>query len=116
MTDWQKQLIAGYLPNPRDPELKMGEYYVLDMRDRPTKVWLVSIAPHGDDTVYQVVTPSGKAVHGPYEVSGMSEVFGGGWYYKGSLYDNKQDCKDSVHSWYHYWEDLRMLQGREAEK
>lgn len=114
MTDRQKQLIAGYLPNPRDPELKMGEYYVLDMRDRPTKVRLVNIAPHGDDTVYQVVTPAMRTVHGPYEVSGMSELFGGGWYYKGSLYDNKQDCKDSVHSWCHYWEDLRELQRKEA--
>ena len=112
MTDRQKQLIAGYLPNPRDPDLEPDEYYVLDMRDRPTKVRLVNIAPHGDDTVYQVVTPTGRAVHGPYEVE--PDIFGGGWYYPGALYDNKQDCKDCTHSGYDWWEYLREIQQKEA--
>ena len=112
MTDRQKQLIEGYLPTPPDPELEQGEYYVLDMRDRPTKVRIVNIAPHDDETIYQVVTPAGRLVHGPYETA--DGLFGGGWYYKSSLYDNKQDCKDSVHSWFHDWEELRALQKKEG--
>ena len=113
MTDREKQLIEGYLPTPRDQELETDEYYVLDMRDRPTKVRIVGIAPEDDETIYQVITPAGRPVHGPYEAA---EHFGGSWYYMGSLYDNKEDCKACVHSWYHNWEKLRELQRKEAEQ
>lgn len=33
---------------------------------------------------------------------------------KYQLYDNKQDCKDSTHSCYDGWEELRELQMKEA--
>lgn len=112
MTDRQKQLIEGYLPTPRDPELEMNEYYVLDQRDRPTKVMIVGIAPKDEETIYQVITTTaGRSVHGPYEVAGY---FGESWYYMGSLYDNKEDCRACIHSWYHGWEKLRELQRKEG--
>ena len=112
MTDRQRQMIEAYLPNPRDPELEFNEYYVLDNRDRPTKVHVVNIYfDKYDQQICQVFTGRGRLVHGPYETD--SEMFGGGWYHPGALYDNKQDCKDCAHSMNDHWEDLREIQLRE---
>ncbi len=113
MTDHQKQQIECYLPNPRDPDLEEGCYYVLDIRDRPTKVHVRNIAfdIFGDEIV-QVFTDSGRLVHGCYETE--TETFGGGWYHMGALYDNREDCRYSVHSMCNHWEALRRLQKEES--
>lgn len=46
----------------------------------------------------------------------MPGVFGGGWYFMGALYDNKEDCRNNTHPWYNYWERLRELQQKEEKK
>lgn len=115
MTDRERQMIEAYLPNPRDPELEIFEFYVLDMRDRPVKVRAVNIGyDKHEQEIRQVFTDKGRLVHGQYEVD--SELFGGGWYHPGALYDNKKDCKDCTHSMYDHWEALRALQMKEGEK
>lgn len=115
MTDRERELIKAYLPNPRDPDLPPDDYYVLDNTDRVQRVHIRNIAYDKESYgVYQVFTDSGRLVHGPYESSEHYEIFGGGWYHMGALYDNKQDCKDCVHSWYHSWEDLRQKQKEEC--
>lgn len=114
MTDRERQKIEAYLPNPRDPELEFNEYYVLDNRDRPTKVHVVNIGfDKYSQEIWQVFTDKGRLVHGSYETD--SEMFGGGWYHPGALYDNKQDCKDCAHSMYDGWEELREIQQKEAK-
>ena len=113
MTDRERQLIEAYIPSPRDPELEFGEYYVLDIRDRPVKVRVVNIAPHGEGTVYQVETPSGRLVHGCWESD--ADTWGGGWYAMAHLYDNKEDCRSSTHVMYDGWEHLRELQRKETQ-
>ena len=112
MTDRERSMIEGYIPSPPDPELQIGEYYVLDARDRPTKVHIVNIAPTREQMIYQVFTESGKLVHGPWETD--TETFGGGWYAKGSLYDNKEDCRNDTHISCDFWEDLREIQRKEG--
>ena len=113
MTDRQRQMIAGYLPNPRDPELDPFDYYVEDMRGRAITVHIEQITFNSyGTTIYQVRTESGRLVHGPYETD--TELFGGGWYTMGNLYDNKEDCIHSEHSMYDGWEELRELQQKEA--
>lgn len=111
MTDRERQLIESYIPGQRDPELDFDEYYVLDARDRPVKVRIVNIAPRGDRTVYQVETPAGRLVHGCWETD--TETWGGGWYAKAHLYDNKDDCRSSTHLMYDEWERLRETQRKE---
>ena len=113
MTDRERKMIEGYLPSPRDPDLGPFEYYVLDNRDRPVRVTVSHIGYDRDQAIFQVFTPSGKLVHGPYETS--QDLWGGGWYYKGSLYDNKDDCRSCTHSWCHFWEDLRRMQEEEGQ-
>ena len=113
MTDRQKQMIEGYLPHPRDPELDPLDYYVEDMLGRAVHVYIGQIAVNSyGTTIYQVRTESGRLVHGPYETD--SELFGGGWYTMGSLYDNKEDCVHSAHSMYDRWEELREIQREEG--
>ena len=111
MTEKQKRMINAYLPNPPDPSLVQGEYYVLDTADRPIKVRIATIAPKGESTIYQVFTPSGRMVHGSYECDG--DLLGGSWYCMSALYDNKQDCKDCTHLLYDSWEELREIQVKE---
>ena len=113
MTDRERQMIEAYLPHPRDPELEQGEYYVLDMRDRAVKVHIVNIAfDKYDEEICQMYTSRGQLVHGAYECE--PDLFGGGWYHLGALYDNKEDCKASTHSMYYGWERLREIQREEA--
>ena len=112
MTDRERQLIDAYIPGIPDPELGFGEYYVLDSLDRPVRVRVVNIAPQGERTVYQVVTPSGRLVHGCWESD--TETWGGGWYAKAHLYDNKDDCRHSSHLMYDDWERLREKQQEET--
>ena len=108
MTDRQKQLIAAYLPNPRDPDLGEDEYYVEDTAGKVRKVMIREILPHGDYTTY-----------GCYEVSTGRRIdagWGSVWvgFYMHNLYDNKQDCRDHAHAFYDDWEELRRIQMKEA--
>lgn len=114
MTEQEKRQIECYLPNPRDSDLEDGWYYVLDIRNRPIKVRIANIAfdRYGEDIV-QVFTESGRLVHGCYETD--SETLGGGWYQMGALYDNREDCRYSVHSMCNYWERLREIQKGEGQ-
>lgn len=113
MTDRERQLIEGYIPHPKDPDLEFGEYYVLDMANRVQRVRVRDIAwDKYDVEIFRVVTKSGKTVHGVREET--EETYGGGWYSKANLYDNKEDCKAETHSMCHYWEELRKIQMREA--
>lgn len=105
MTERQKQMIAGYLPNQRDPELDPFDYYVLDNADRVHKVHIRDIVPHGDETRYTVYTDSGK------QIKYILDVFGA--FPFGMLYDNKEDCRDRAHDWFSGWEELRRLQKEE---
>ena len=114
ITDHQRKLIEGYLPNPRDPDLDPFDYYVLDIRDRPVKVHIVNIAADKyGETIVQVFTDTGRMVHGCYETD--SELMGGSWYHMGALYDNREDCRACVHSQCNYWEELRKLQQEESK-
>lgn len=108
MTDRDRQLIDAYIPSPPDPELCFGEYYVLDSRGRPIRVRVVNIASYRERMVYQVLTSSNHLVHGCWETD--TETFGGGWYAKAHLYDNKEDCRHSSHMMYDNWEQLREKQ------
>ena len=113
MTDRQRQMIeGGYLPHPRDPGLDPLDYYVEDMRGRAITVHIQNIASNSyGTTIYQVRTDSGRLVHGPWETE--PDLFGGGWYTKANLYDNKEDCIHSEHSMYDDWEVLRGIQRKE---
>lgn len=107
MTERQKQLIAAYLPHPRDPELEDGEYYVMDTAWKVRRVFIGDILPKDDYTTYGVYESStGRRIDAGY---------GSPWigFRKGSMYDNKQDCKDMTHCMYDYWEHLRELQKEE---
>lgn len=109
MTERQRQLIAAYLPHPRDPELRFNEYYVRDTADRVRKVEIRDILPCDDETTY-----------GVYEVSSGRRIdagYGSPWigFRKHTLYDNKEDCKDQAHLLYNGWEELRKLQEEEIE-
>jgi len=109
MTDRQKRMIEGYLPNKRDPELPEMEYYVEDSRGRAVRVHIWNIAyDRSDRAIYQVTTDSGQLIHGPHECD--TDTFGGGWYHKSALYDNKTDCKNWEHVMYDDWEQLRKIQ------
>ena len=108
MTDRQKQLIAAYLPNPRDPELNEGEYYVLDTNDRVRKVEIRRILPRDERITYGVYeVSSGRRIDAGYG----SEFYG---FRKSQLYDNREDCKEQSHLMFDEWERLREVQ--EAEK
>ena len=110
MTDREKQLIAAYLPHPRDPELGFNEYYVRDTADRIRKVEIREINPCDDELSYVV-----------YEVSSNRRIdagYGSPWigFRKHALYDNKEDCKTQAHLLYNGWEELRELQEKEMEE
>ena len=107
MTDRQQQLIEGYLPHPRDPELEWDQYYVLDTSDRVRKVEIREILPHDPYIEY-----------GVYEVSTGRRVdpgWGSEWrgFRMGHLYDNKEDCRHREHDMYDDWEHLRKIQEEE---
>lgn len=105
-------MIAGYIPNPRDPELDELDYYVEDARGRAVTVHITQIAIGAEDrTICQVRTEAGRLVHGPWESE--PELMGGGWYTKSHLYDNREDCLHGEHSMYDDWEELRDLQRQE---
>ena len=111
MTDRERQLIEAYLPHPRDPELRDGEYYVKDSAFRVHKVEIRTIFPGDID---------GAAEYDCYEVSTGNRIdpgWGSPWrgFRKCYLYDNRQDCKDWTHEMYDGWEHLRVLQQKEAE-
>ena len=92
---------AVILPHDRDPELGFDEYYVEDAYGKIQKGWVTSIAPCDQDTMYRVV--NGRGVIN----SGYGMGYTEGWFYKGMMYDNKEDCRNRTHTWHHYWEDLR---------
>jgi len=107
MTDRQRQLIKGYLPHHRDPELEWDQYYVLDTADRVRKVEIREILPHDPYIEY-----------GVYEVSTGRRVdpgWGSEWrgFRMGHLYDNKEDCRHREHDMYDDWEHLRKIQEEE---
>ena len=109
MTERQQRMIEGYLPNPRDPELDAFEYYILDDNNRVQKVYISDIMP--GESLY------GETTYGVrYSATGNRFQGFPGWgkVRKYQLYDNKQDCKDSTHSCYDGWEELRELQMKEA--
>ena len=113
MTDRQRQMIEGYLPNLRDPDLGQFDYYVEDARGRAVVVHIQNIAyDRYDNTIYQVRTDSGRLVHGPFETS--PDLMGGSWYTMANLYDNKKDCIYSTHCMFSGWEELRKLQQKEV--
>lgn len=111
MTDRERRMIEGYIPNPRDPELDTFEYYMLDSADRVIKVRVTGIASHDERSIYHVVRENGQGV---YNASGMVGFgFYEGWYYMSALYDNKEDCRHQEHLMYDHWERLRELQQKE---
>lgn len=107
MTDREKELVAAYIPSPRDTTLGDFEYYVEDLSGRIQRVEITDIlSPLDDETIYLVVqSNTRKRVKGWQKYDGFT---------MGYLYDNKQDCKDGTHNCYSYWERLREIQQREA--
>ena len=109
MTDRQRELIAFYIPSPRDETLEPGEYYVKDTADRIRKVYLIDIFPHGEDTEYGAYeVGTNRRIYADYEKDpyrGFRKCF---------LYDNREDCRDNTHSWYDNWEELREIQEAEG--
>lgn len=109
MTDRQRELIKAYLPHPRDPELKDGEYYVLDTAWRVRKVEVRDLLPHKDYVTYGVYeVATGRRID-----AGWGDVWIG--FLKSDMYDNKEDCRNMEHSMYEDWEQLRSLQEQENE-
>ena len=107
MTDREKELIAAYIPSPRDESLESFEYYVKDMNDRIQKVEITDICLLANgETVYLVVqAKTRKKIKGWHRYDGFTMGF---------LYDNKQDCRDGTHDCYSYWETLREIEQKEA--
>lgn len=97
--------INAYLPNPRDKELDIYEYYVLDTYERVQKVYIFEINPCKENTLYNVRKSSdGKIVHSWNGERGFA---------MGYLYDNKIDCKNHEHDWYDGWKELRRAQNEQ---
>lgn len=115
MTERQKQLIEGYIPNPRDRSLENGEYYLLYYGrggERIRKVYIREILPHSEGY-------SSWNEYGVYDSktnaridSGWNSPFRG--HKMADLYDNKEDCKNQTHVMYDGWEELRKIQEREG--
>ena len=103
MTDRERELIAAYIPTPRDESLDDFEYYVKDRGGRIYKVYIADIYPHltDDETHYSVFTDDGKRI---------TDTTDDGNFPMRHLYDNKQDCKDETHNFYSGWERLREIQ------
>lgn len=110
MTDHERQMIAAYLPTPRDPDLKEFEYYVMDNFEHIQRVYICDINPGKECTVYGVRYSSTG-----YKFRGG---IGGGYgtTYMSELYDNKPDCRKQTHMCYNNWEYLRRLQEVEHEE
>lgn len=110
MTEREKQLIAGYLPNPRDPELQEDEYYVRDSAGRVRKVYVRDIWPHDESTEYGVYeVGTGRRID-----AGYGDLFRG--FRKGHMYDNREDCRNHEHEMYDGWEELREIQQEELRR
>lgn len=109
MTDREKELIAAYIPSPRDTTLGDFEYYVKDLSGHVQRVEITNILPlldDNDETIYLVVqSATRKRVKGWQKYGGFT---------MGYLYDNRQDCKDCTHNCFSRWERLREIQQREA--
>lgn len=90
MTDREKELVAAYIPSPRDTTLPRHEdttindfeYYVEDLSGRIQRVEITNILPALDDeTIYLVVqSDTRKRVKGWQKYDGFT---------MGYLYDNK---------------------------
>lgn len=111
LTEREKLCIESYLPNPPDPELDWGEYYMLDSADRVTRVRATEIAMGDRD----------EEIRRPVRVKTGLGVFGApgsarleGWVYAWALYDNKTDCLDQTHPCVNGWEHLRQRQREEG--
>lgn len=107
MTEHQRKMIAGYLPNPRDESLDAFEYYVLDTADRVQRVWVSDLAQLRERDVVKVRNNAGRVIR----TAGSDED---GWTPLCHLYDNRIDCKNQEHFGYDNWEELRKLQKEET--
>ena len=112
-----RQMIAAYIPNPRDPDLGPEEYYYRQSTARGEqviKVRITNIFPGqpGQPMEYGI---SQIRSDGPRWVDvGWGSPFRGA--YLSQLYDNKQDCRDQTHQWVEDWERLREIQAKELSK
>lgn len=108
MTDRERELIAAYLPSPRDPALDDYDYYAKAVSGRIFKVHISGIFPTGGldgENHYSVFTDRGTRI---------TDFTDDGNFPMRHLYDNKQDCRDETHNWYNGWERLRELQAKET--
>lgn len=106
MTERQRQMIEGYIPNPRDPELGDDDFYILDPYDRVQKVYITDINPGRMN----------EGVRYGVRYSSTGKKYGGSDYgntYMSQLYDNKEDCRNQTHMLFEGWEELRELQRKE---
>ena len=64
MTEREKELIAVYIPSPRDETLGDFDYFVKDCAGRIYKVHIAGIYPHlpDEETYYSVYTDGGKRI------------------------------------------------------
>ena len=106
MTDREKRLIEGYIPNPRDPDLIDGQYYY-NHNGRIIKVFPLDILPHDEGIEYGCYQLRGGQLQW-IDTAGYGSPCRG--CRKANLYDNKQDCRDDTHLLYDNWEDLRRVQ------
>ncbi len=108
MTERDKQLAAAYIPSPRDPELDVNEYYVMDLAGRVQKVFVTRVFPgeHGEEVYVVAQSNTRRYVNGWVSSDGL---FADG-FIDSDLYDNKQDCKNQTHPAYGKWRDLRRKQ------
>ena len=109
MTEREKELIAAYIPSPRDETLGDFDYFVKDCAGRIYKVHIAGIYPHlpDEETYYSVYTDGGKRI---------TDFTDDGNFPMRHMYDNKQDCKDETHNFYSGWERLREIQQREVQE
>ena len=113
MTDRERQMIEGYLPNPPDPELEDGAYYWLQYlangSTRVLTVYPLDILPVKDGTEYGIYQMRGGRMH--RVDAGYDDPCRGVRMH--DLYDNKQDCRDQTHMCWDRWEELRQIQQKE---
>ena len=112
MTDRERELIAAYIPSPRDEELGEYDYYVKVYCGNKTKILrghITEIFPYfvENENRYRICTDSGKTINN-WKQDGTFSMR--------ELYDNKQDCRDGTHAWFDNWEKLREIQKAESAR
>lgn len=115
MTEREKELVRAYLPHARDRTLEDGEFYYLQSTsggERVIRVFALDVLCCRDGTEYGIYQQKGGRL--VRIDAGYGDPFRG--IRMGSLYDNKEDCRDQTHIMFDGWEGLRHTQEAEGSE